>query len=74
MCPLTVGDMDLVWPPWDGSSQRDANELRGMTMRLDQARIAPLAVEEIDPELLALMGPRFKAIPVLNIFRTLTRR
>ncbi len=73
MCPLTVGDMDLVWPPWDGIPPLVANELRGMTMRLDQARIAPLAVEEIDAELLTLMGPRFKAIPVLNIFRTLAR-
>ena len=40
-------------------------------MRLNRARIAPLAEEDIAPELLALLGPRFKAIPVLNIFRTL---
>ena len=42
-------------------------------MRLDQARIVPLAVEDIDPELLEMMGPRFRALPVLNIFRTLAR-
>ena len=40
-------------------------------MRLNAARIAPLAEAEMAPELLALLGPRFKAIPVLNIFRTL---
>ena len=40
-------------------------------MRLNAARIAPLAEADIAPELLALLGPRFKAIPVLNIFRTL---
>ena len=40
-------------------------------MRLNAARIAPLAEADMAPELLALLGPRFKAIPVLNIFRTL---
>lgn len=40
-------------------------------MRLNAARIAPLAEADIAPELLALLGPRFKATPVLNIFRTL---
>ena len=40
-------------------------------MRLNVARIAPLAEADMAPELLALLGPRFKAIPVLNIFRTL---
>jgi len=42
-------------------------------MRLDEARVAPMEVADIAPELLALLGPRFKAIPVLNIFRTLAR-
>ena len=42
-------------------------------MRLNAARIAPLAEADMAPELLALLGPRFKAIPVLNIFRTLAR-
>ena len=42
-------------------------------MRLNTARIAPLDEADIAPELLALLGPRFKAIPVLNIFRTLAR-
>ena len=42
-------------------------------MRLKQARVAPLPVEDIAPDLLALLGPRFKAIPVLNIFRTLAK-
>jgi hypothetical protein len=37
-------------------------------MRLNAARIAPLAEADMAPELLALLGPRFKAIPVLNIF------
>ena len=40
-------------------------------MRLNAARITPLPEADIAPELLALLGPRFKAIPVLNIFRTL---
>ena len=40
-------------------------------MRLNAARIAPLAEADMAPELLALLGPRFTAIPVLNIFRTL---
>lgn len=40
-------------------------------MRLNAPRIVPLKESDIAPELLALMGPRFKAIPVLNIFRTL---
>ena len=40
-------------------------------MRLNTARIAPLDEAHMAPELLALLGPRFKAIPVLNIFRTL---
>jgi len=40
-------------------------------MRLNAARIAPLAEADMAPELLALLGPRFKAMPVLNIFRTL---
>ena len=40
-------------------------------MRLTAPRIKPLAETEIEPDLLALLGPRFKAIPVLNIFRTL---
>ena len=40
-------------------------------MRLNAARIAPLAEADMAPELLALLGPRFKASPVLNIFRTL---
>ena len=40
-------------------------------MRLNAARIAPLAEADMAPELLGLLGPRFKAIPVLNIFRTL---
>jgi alkylhydroperoxidase family enzyme len=40
-------------------------------MRLNTARIAPLDEADMAPELLALLGPRFKAIPVLNIFRTL---
>ena len=40
-------------------------------MRLNTARIAPLAEADMAPELLALLGPRFKAMPVLNIFRTL---
>jgi len=40
-------------------------------MRLNAARIAPLAEADMAPELLALLGPRFKAIPVLNFFRTL---
>ena len=40
-------------------------------MRLNAARIAPLAEADMAPELLALLGPRFKAIPVLNVFRTL---
>ena len=30
-----------------------------------------MAKADMAPELLALLGPRFKAIPVLNIFRTL---
>ena len=42
-------------------------------MRLDEARVAPMEVTDIAPELLALLGPRFKTIPVLNIFRTLAR-
>jgi len=42
-------------------------------MRLNAARIAPLAEADMAPELLGLLGPRFKAIPVLNIFRTLAR-
>ena len=42
-------------------------------MRLNNARIAPMADADMAPELLALLGPRFKAIPVLNIFRTLAR-
>lgn len=42
-------------------------------MRLNTARIAPLDEADMAPELLALLGPRFKAIPVLNIFRTLAR-
>jgi 4-carboxymuconolactone decarboxylase len=42
-------------------------------MRLKRHRIAPLAKEDIAPDLLALLGPRFEAIPVLNIFRTLAR-
>ena len=40
-------------------------------MRLNSPRIAPMAKADMAPELLALLGPRFKAIPVLNIFRTL---
>mgnify|MGYP001156763447 FL=1 len=40
-------------------------------MRLTAPRIKPLAETEIEPDLLALLGPRFKAMPVLNIFRTL---
>ena len=40
-------------------------------MRLKTPRIAPMAEGDMAPELLALLGPRFKAIPVLNIFRTL---
>src|SRR6056300_1503496 len=40
-------------------------------MRLNEPRISPLSEADIAPELLALLGPRFKAIPVLNIFRTL---
>ena len=40
-------------------------------MRLTSERIAPLAEDDMAPELLALLGPRFEAIPVLNIFRTL---
>ena len=40
-------------------------------MRLRKARVLPLSEADIAPELLALLGPRFKAIPVLNIFRTL---
>ena len=40
-------------------------------MRLTTPRVAPIAEEDMAPELLALLGPRFKAIPVLNIFRTL---
>ena len=40
-------------------------------MRFNAARIAPWAEADMAPELLALLGPRFKAIPVLNIFRTL---
>jgi len=42
-------------------------------MRLNAARIAPLAEADMAPEMLGLLGPRFKAIPVLNIFRTLAR-
>ena len=42
-------------------------------MRLDEARVAPMEVTDIAPELLALLGPPFKTIPVLNIFRTLAR-
>jgi 4-carboxymuconolactone decarboxylase len=42
-------------------------------MRLNSPRIAPMAKADMAPELLALLGPRFKAIPVLNIFRTLAR-
>ena len=40
-------------------------------MRLTAPRINPLAEADIAPDLLALLGPRFKAMPVLNIFRTL---
>ena len=40
-------------------------------MRLTTPRVAPKAEADMAPELLALLGPRFKAIPVLNIFRTL---
>lgn len=40
-------------------------------MRLNQPRISPLRESDMAPELLALLGPRFTAIPVLNIFRTL---
>lgn len=40
-------------------------------MRLTTPRVAPIAEADMAPELLALLGPRFKAIPVLNIFRTL---
>ena len=40
-------------------------------MRLNAPRILPMKESDIAPELLALQGPRFKAIPVLNIFRTL---
>lgn len=42
-------------------------------VRLKQARVTPLPEADISPELLALLGPRFKAMPVLNIFRTLAR-
>ncbi len=42
-------------------------------MRLKAPRILPLQESQIAPELLALMGSRFKAIPVLNIFRTLAQ-
>ena len=37
-------------------------------MRLNEPRISPLRESDMAPELLALLGPRFKAIPVLNIF------
>ena len=40
-------------------------------MRLNAARIVPLAEADMAPELLVLLGPRFKTIPVLNIFRIL---
>lgn len=40
-------------------------------MRLNTPRVMPLAETDMAPDLLALLGPRFKAIPVLNIFRTL---
>ena len=40
-------------------------------MRLTTPRVAPKAEADMAPELLALLGPRFKSIPVLNIFRTL---
>ena len=40
-------------------------------MRLSSPRIMPMAETDIAPELLALLGPRFKSMPVLNIFRTL---
>ena len=40
-------------------------------MRLTTPRVTPMAETEMAPDLLALLGPRFKAIPVLNIFRTL---
>ena len=42
-------------------------------MRLRVARIAPLEESELAPELLDLLGPRFRNMPVLNIFRTLAR-
>ena len=43
-------------------------------MRLNTPRVMPLAETDMAPDLLALLGPRFKAIPVLNIFaRWLTR-
>ena len=52
-----------VWRTRQGDSQ----------VRLKQARVPPLPEADISPELLALLGPRFKAMPVLNIFRTLAR-
>jgi 4-carboxymuconolactone decarboxylase len=42
-------------------------------MRLQSPRIAPLEDADLGPELIELMGPRFREIPVLNIFRTLAR-
>ena len=42
-------------------------------MRMNTPRVAPLDEQELTPEMLDLLGPRFSGIPLLNIFRTLAR-
>jgi alkylhydroperoxidase family enzyme len=42
-------------------------------MRMTTPRVAPLKEQELTPEMLDLLGPRFRGIPLLNIFRTLAR-
>jgi len=42
-------------------------------MRLDKPRIAPLAESELGAESKAMLGERFQAGKILNIFRTLIK-
>ena len=42
-------------------------------MRMNTPRVTPLNEQELTPEMLDLLGPRFRGIPLLNIFRTLAR-